>query len=354
MGQSAKGFNMNWIEASSPSNIALIKYMGKTDADVNRPTNASISWTLEKLRTYVRIQKNINLEMDMWNPFVRSDLQEIKLSETGRSKFLNFFGLLKIEFKLSGFYEIESANNFPSDCGLASSASSFSALTKCAHEIYLSESQGKARPYTAKELSKLSQKGSGSSCRSFFSPWGLWHGGASDTATNTGAEDIQLPIKNLMHMVVMCDESVKSVSSSQAHKLVLSSDHFTGRPERATVRLQNLISAARSSDWSKIRNICWNEFWDMHNLFHTSDPAFMYMNGATVDILTDLNHMWQKDNDGPIITMDAGSNIHLLFREDQKELYSSLQNKFIKKYNIWSDHLHIGEKITSGIIQKNG
>ncbi len=320
---------MSWIETSAPSNIALIKYMGKSDSAVNRPTNASLSWTLENLRTYVRIQKSDLLTSDQWSAFQRSDLRPIELSNKGQDKFLNFFTLLKKEFKLSGFYQIESANNFPSDCGLASSASSFAALTKCAHEVYLSESQMKAKPYTAKELSKLSQKGSGSSCRSFFTPWGLWH--------DSGAEDIQLPVKKLLHMVILCDESVKSVSSSEAHKLVLTSEHFKGRPERATERLQNLISALRENRWEKASQICWNEFWDMHNLFHTSNPAFMYMNGPTMDVLGQLNRDWSKFNDGPLVTMDAGSNIHLLFREDQTELYQKIQNHWINKYNIWTD-----------------
>lgn len=320
---------MSWIESSAPSNIALIKYMGKSDATVNRPTNASLSWTLENLRTFVRIQKRTDLSADQWAAFLRPDLRPIDLSVKGKDKFLTYFALLKKEFKLSGFYQIESANNFPSDCGLASSASSFAALTKCAHEVYLAESALKAKPYTAKELSKLSQKGSGSSCRSFFSPWGLWH--------DSGAEDIQLPLKKLRHMVILCDESVKSVSSSEAHKLVLTSEHFKGRPERATDRLQNLISALRENQWGEAHQICWNEFWDMHNLFHTSIPAFMYMNGPTMEVLNYLNRDWLQTQDGPLITMDAGSNIHLLFREEQTELYQKIQNQWANKYNIWTD-----------------
>ncbi len=331
---------MSWTETSAPSNIALIKYMGKTDSSSNRPTNASISWTLENLRTFVRIQKkssaNSQLQNDQWSAYLRPDLRPIELSETGKSKFINFFEFLKKEFRLDGFYIIESANNFPSDCGLASSASSFSALTKCAHDLYLAASLGKARPYTAKELSKLSQKGSGSSCRSFFSPWALWH--------DSGAEDIILPIKNLLHMVIMCDESVKSVSSSEAHKLVLTSEHFKGRPERATDRLQHLISAVRDNNWKKTYHICWNEFWDMHNLFHTANPPFMYMSGSTMSILNELNNYWSQKNDGPLITMDAGSNIHLLFRNDQAEMYSQFQNKFILRHNIWTD---------AGMVQKH-
>ena len=33
-----------------------------------------------------------------------------------------------------------------------------------------------------------------------------------------------------------------------------------------------------------------------------------------------LENFWHKNKDGPIITMDAGPNIHLLFRQDQKKM----------------------------------
>ena len=132
-----------WIEESAPSNIALIKYMGKSDFINNRPTNVSVSYTLDELKTFVRIKKVDSPDdlTDTWNPFLRSDLLPIKLSEKGNSKFLAFFQILKKEFQLNGFYQIESANNFPSDCGLASSASSYAALTKAAHAIYCLNNQ---------------------------------------------------------------------------------------------------------------------------------------------------------------------------------------------------------------------
>lgn len=313
-----------WYEASAPSNIALIKYMGKTDTVNNKPTNSSLSWTLNNLRTYVRIKQNSDLNADQWHPFIRNDLRTIDLSETGQKKFLNFFSKLKVEFKLNGFFEIESANNFPSDCGLASSASSFAALTLAAHQY-------SGARYLPKELAKLSQKGSGSSCRSFFSPWALWH--------EQGAEEIQLPLKELKHIVILCDETKKAVSSSQAHVQVLTSDLFKGRPERAADRLQKLIQSLRKPEqsWQQIFEICWNEFWDMHVLFHTSSPAFMYINAEGFLALSQILEMWHKNQDGPIVTMDAGSNIHLLFRTNQPDMYSKYLNHFNRQFNLWTD-----------------
>ena len=187
-----------WVESSAPSNIALIKYMGKVDSrsgshtatqsaltnaatvteySRNRPTNSSLSWTLQHLRTFVRVRplQSEDAEADVWQPFVRSDLLVMELTEFGLAKYLNFFAELKKEFKLKGFFEIESGNNFPADAGLASSASSFAALTMVAHEVY--KKNGGQSVYTAKELAKISQKGSGSSCRSFFKTWSSCNAG---------------------------------------------------------------------------------------------------------------------------------------------------------------------------------
>lgn len=340
-----------WVESSAPSNIALIKYMGKIDSrsgssntsmtnaatvtefSRNRPTNSSLSWTLQHLRTHVRIrplegEQAEVAEADVWRPFIRQDLLVMELSEVGLAKYLNFFAELKKEFKLKGFYEIESGNNFPSDAGLASSASSFAALTMVAHELY--KKNGGQSVYTPKELAKLSQKGSGSSCRSFFKTWSLWH--------STGAEGINLPFENLHHLVIICDDKKKAVTSSEAHIRVLTSDLFKGRPERAEERLQSLITHMRAKNWKQCFHICWNEFWDMHTLFHTSNPPFVYMSDQTMKALNSLLRFWQQYDDGPLITMDAGSHIHLLFREDQLELKQNIETAFAPHFKIWTEN----------------
>lgn len=324
-----------WVESSAPSNIALIKYMGKTNAADNSPCNSSLSYTLDHLRTYVRLQKNDGLTQDQWAALKRDDLRPIELSEKGRAKFLNHFNFLKQEFAMTGFFEIESANNFPSDCGLASSASSYAALTVTAHKWAL-ESKTISQPKTDSQLAFLSKKGSGSSCRSLFSPWAMW--------SKFAVEPVELPYAHLKHQVVLCDESIKSVSSSDAHKQVLTSDLFFNRPERAEERLVDLKLAFSRSDWARAFQICWNEFWDMHVLFHTSKPPFMYMNSGSQMALTLLLKHWELNGDGPLVTMDAGSNIHLLYRPDQTEVYNSLRDLFAQSFSVWTDEGYIAKK----------
>lgn len=343
----------SWVEASAPSNIALIKYMGKSDASLNKATNSSLSYSLENLRTFVRIRRTGNgsgissdisspSTSDKWSAYERADLRPIQLSEKGVAKFLGHFGFLKQQFGITGTFEIQSANNFPSDCGLASSASSFAALTLAAHELYLADTPSSISPeaqnrkaFSRSQLAALSQKGSGSSCRSFFGPWSLW--------LPSGAEKIELPYAILKHQVLLCDETIKSVSSSEAHKRVLTSDMFSGRIQRAEERLKGFVTAIRNENWKSAFEISWNEFWDMHILFQTSRPAFFYMNEVTLATLKNLHDSWLQTGDGPLITMDAGSNIHLLYRPDQTVIYKKIIAEFNPIMPIWTDEGYLAK-----------
>lgn len=296
---------MKRIEASAPSNIALIKYMGKTSESGNWPTNASLSYTLEHLRSFVVLEPvgKHDGEQDVWKPL--EGFEEIKLNEVGLRKFLAHFQLLKQEWKIPGHYVIKSANNFPSDCGLASSASSFAALTLAAANL-AREIHGEIKG--PEELSRWSRRGSGSSCRSFFSPWALWR--------SEGAESVDLDLK-LEHAVILVEEARKDVSSSEAHKRVTSSTLFEGRVERAEKRLKELTNSLKAGMWKEAYELCWTEFWDMHALFETSRPQFGYMQPGTLAALNRLREVWNKEGDGPLVTMDAGANVHILLRADQ-------------------------------------
>ncbi len=315
---------MNQVLVSAPSNIALIKYMGKIDGTGNKPTNASLSYTLENLKTFVRLTE-IEGSQDQWKPLVREDLEKIELSEKGQQRFIKHLQNLKDKWGVKKNFLIESANNFPSDCGLASSASSFAALTLAAAEMF---QKINPQPWGAdmKTLSELSRQGSGSSCRSLFGPWALWK--------EEFAQPMNLPLANLHHIVVVVEASKKEVSSSEAHKLVTTSLRFTGRPERAELRLADLSQALQFNDWHMARQIVWDEFIDMHRLFETSQPAFSYMTEASKQVLEDCQKFWSRWQDGPLVTMDAGANVHMLFRNDQKKTFEEYREHFKKSFKV--------------------
>ena len=372
---------MHWL-AQAPSNIALVKYMGKrfyspfpsliskkgglTGADSIAPSvrsgrgafteglsppslkpafapcflkglsdkeqaflrfsnlslNPSLSYTLKHFQAVVRVEEAVR---DEWRPFAQDPFHDRRLfhssqkidfakrpSPKAQKRFMTFFALLKRFFSLPGHYAVFSENNFPLGAGLASSAAGFSALTLAALRVALDRSpfQKELGALSQKDLSCLSRAGSGSSCRSFLSPWALWEG--------RGAKAFKAPWPRLLHQLVLTDPRPKSTSSTAAHQRVASSPLFEGRAQRATARLRSLREAFGRRDWQKAFRICREEFLDMHSLFSSASPSFSYTSPAVEKALAVLMDFWKKEGDGPWITMDAGANIHLLYRPDQK------------------------------------
>ena len=69
----------------------------------------------------------------------------------------------------------------------------------------------------------------------------------------------------------------------------------------------------------------------------------MYMNEGTMKALLMLHKIWVDRNDGPLVTMDAGSNIHLLFRPDQGNLYLEMIAHFQPEVAMWTDEGYLAK-----------
>ena len=298
---------MPW-QAHAPSNIALIKYMGKLNTSTNVATNPSLSYTLPHLQSHVRLELSQN-QHDEWQPLSLPDVEPLQLSANSQQRFLDHLQFIKNIHGVKQHFTVFSANNFPQAAGLASSASSFAALTRAAIEACCELTESPL-PSSAQQA-QWSRHGSGSSCRSFFAPWTLWEG---DTV-----QAIELPYTDLIHHVVLLDDTEKKIPSSLAHQRVQTSPDFSTRAQRAEQHLHALRQALSQKQWRDAYRICFDEFQDMHALFHNACPPFSYMNDAARQLLTRMQMHWDDCGDGPLITMDAGPNIHLLFRGDQHD-----------------------------------
>lgn len=307
---------MQWF-AQAPSNIALIKYMGKKDVENNIPMNRSLSYTLSNLVTSVVLEQHSG-KQDFWEPLAIPGKGSITLSVEAQNRYLRHLARLKATVGYTGAFIVRSNNNFPHSSGLASSASSFAALTKCALQA-LSELTRTELP-DIQAQAQLSRLGSGSSCRSFFSPWALWN------FDEVSAVDI--PYNHLIHQVIVISHDEKKVPSTEAHLRIMSSPLYPTRAEQAEHHLKSLLHSLESSDWKSAQQICWREFQDLHHLFTTCSTPFSYFTSNGNAALNTLQEFWQREGDGPLITMDAGPNIHLLYRSDQEDM----ANKFKREY----------------------
>jgi diphosphomevalonate decarboxylase len=280
--------------------------MGKGEGNV--PSNVSLSYTLDKFISEVSLE--ICEGEDVF-------VNEISLDEKAIRRFLEHLNRIKNITNCRKFFRIKSRNNFPHAVGVASSASSFAALTLCSFKA-MSSLKNVSMP-SLEEMSRVSRQASGSSCRSFFSPWSVWEG--------EQARGIDIRTAKLLHNLLLIDQTPKAVSSSEAHELVKSSLLFHGRVNRARARFEKLVPALNNNNWREAYQLCWEEFWDMHALFETSSPAFGYFLPGTIALLLEIRKFWQIYQDGPLATVDAGCNVHLLWREDQEKSQKCLISK---------------------------
>ena len=89
---------MKWF-AQAPANIALIKYMGKTQLEGNIPANPSLSYTLNDLLSFVEIEPHSG-HADTWEPLdLPGDATHtFKLSDAAQQRYLAHLNYLKRQF----------------------------------------------------------------------------------------------------------------------------------------------------------------------------------------------------------------------------------------------------------------
>lgn len=331
------------LTVRAPSNIALMKYMGKKETAGNVPDNPSLSMTLNNLCTYV----NVDLQESASGQFrVRQGFDETKGVDPSRLQIpeLKGPGIEKMErhwkrtteaaptilkeaglaFRTNGPASavLQTANTFPMGSGIASSASSFAAMTlaglaACAADpIKLKEfwngtssSDAAARTAMKRACARISRQGSGSSCRSFEGPFVEW--------SEESAQAVQTAMPEMSHFVIAVSRTEKKISSSQAHQLVKTSPLWNGRVERVTERFHALRAALSIGDIAEVSRLSWTEMWEMHSLFHTASPAFSYWEPGTIHALRSFAEDVLSDHP-PIVTLDAGPNVHVLIPTSER------------------------------------
>lgn len=321
------------VSAKSPSNIALVKYWGKTEPQI--PTNPSISFTLTNCYTKTTLSyqpkrgKETHIQVFLskeekpsFVPKIKKFFERIK----NYAPYLNHF-----DFKL------ETENSFPHSSGIASSASGMSALAKCL--VQMETELGLTLPIENKEkrVSFLSRLGSGSACRSVFS--GLIEWGKSTHFTHSSdlyatplAEDkIHSAFKTFKDAILLIHEGSKSVSSTVGHQLMNNHPYAEKRFKEADKNLGELLRILGSGNLEEFGQLVEHEALSLHAMMLTSNPAFILMKPNTVAV---LEKVWKfrKETGNPLFfTLDAGANVHLLYPENNdKEIENFIETELLQ------------------------
>ena len=76
----------------------------------------------------------------------------------------------------------------------------------------------------------------------------------------------------------------------------------------------------------------------MHALFETAMPSFGYMSSGSLSVLKQLRDFWNVEGDGPLVTMDAGPNVHCLLRTHQEGAYQGLIKQLSRDFRVIRSH----------------
>lgn len=303
--------------AVAPANIAFVKYWGVQDAALTLPYNESVSMNLDRCLTTTTVEFDPRLEAD--EVLLTMHGQPERRAE-GRPLERVVAQLDRVR-ALAGettFARVRSANNFPSDAGIASSAAAFAALTTAAAFAL-------GLPLDEPQLSALTRRsGSGSACRSI--PTGYVHWRNDGTDAGSYAVSIATPESwALADVVAVVDPGIKSVGSADNHRLVGSSPYFAVRLQEVPARVEQTLAAIRDHDLGMLGAICEADAVSMHVVAMTAQPPTFYWNAGTMAVIHALR-AWRNEGLFGYFTIDAGPNVHVICAQrDAAEIDRRLQ-----------------------------
>ncbi len=285
----------------APANIALCKYWGKRDTELNLPVTGSLSVSLGSLGTHTEIASACDSDTVVLNG---AEVDEDSPFRDRVIRFLNLFRPRPLDC-----YMVTTQNTVPTAAGLASSASGFAALVRALDRFYRWDLQ----PH---ELSILSRLGSGSACRSVFNGFVEWQSGCDADGMDSFAVSLSGDWPYLRIGVLMIDTAEKGLSSGAAmRQTVETSALYRHWPERVANDLAEIKAAIEEKDFERLGRAAETNALAMHATMLLSRPPVLYWQASTVEA---LHRVWRLRSDGlPVyMTMDAGPNVILLFLED--------------------------------------
>lgn len=307
-GHSSKG-KVGW---RSPSNIALVKYWGKKP--VQLPTNASISFTLSEAHSETIVSYQPREENKHWVDFFFEGGREPSFAQRIEKYLYSILSELPFLDQLS--FTIESTNSFPHSSGIASSASSMSALALCLCDIQKALFE-EVTEISFNQVSHLSRLASGSASRSVFPQLAVW--GKHDSVPNSSDfyaipyRDIHDTYKGFHDDVLIVSADKKSVSSSAGHQLMNGNPFAPARYEQARKNLSGLLQVMKTDDLMAFGKIIEDEALTLHALMMCSDPSYILMLPNTLEVINRIRSYRTATNAPIFFTLDAGPNVHILY-----------------------------------------
>jgi diphosphomevalonate decarboxylase len=318
----------------TPSNIALVKYWGKSNPQI--PKNASISFTLNNCHTITTIDfvKKEKSDEVVFNLFF-----EGKQKDEFKPKISEFFKRVQEYCPYIFEYEmtISSENSFPHSSGIASSASGLSAIAMCLMSLEKELNSDLSEEIINRKASFLARLGSGSASRSIEGPLVVW-GNHHEIEGSSDLFGVQFPYKvhpffeNYQDVILLVDKGEKQVSSTVGHNLMHEHPYAENRFLQANDNLSKMSKILQEGNRKDFINLVESEALTLHAMMLTSNPYFILMKPNTLEIINKIWEYRQENNSNICFTLDAGANVHVLFPEGEKENTLQFIDNQLSKY----------------------
>jgi len=300
------------VTAVAPSNIAFIKYWGKTDEDLKIPENGSISMNLSNLLTTTTVEFSSDFKEDLVTINGKENLKEA-------SRVIQFLNLVRQKANVFLKAKVISKNNFSDGTGLSSSASGFAALA-------LASTKSIGLNLNEKELSILARQGSGSACRSIPDGFVEWEG--------EWAKSIYPPdYWKIVDVIAIVSSQKKEISSTDGQKFAQTSPFFQTRLNNLKDKIHRFKKALETKNFTNLGEIIESEALELHAIMLTSTPSLIYWCPETLKLMK-LVKQWRSEGLDVYFTLNTGQDVHLIVEEKNKDklIYRLKEIKEIKKF----------------------
>lgn len=288
--------------AFAPTNIALCKYWGKRNVELNLPVTSSLSIALpDKGARTVLMPVNTKDDRVILNNRILSPDSGFVMR---LGEFLDLFREDK-----SCALQVDITMNIPVAAGLASSACGFASLISAMNNLF-------EWGLSPRELSILARLGSGSASRSLWNGFVIWHAGARADGMDSYAEPLDVAWKKLKIGILAIDRGEKPVSSRQAMNQTVATSMLYGCWPDVVARDMGLLrQALRDKDFSLLGRTAESNALAMHATMSSSWPPVCY---HLPDTIASMHVVWdmRRSGDDIYFTQDAGPNLKLLFHEE--------------------------------------
>lgn len=284
--------------AFAPTNIALCKYWGKRNAELNLPFTSSLSISLGNKGATTELAEIEGVD-EVWLNQERQDIHS-----DFAQRLVKFVDLFRPHPKIG--YRIHTQLNIPVAAGLASSACGFAALVMALDALYGWDLDKWA-------LSILARLGSGSAARSIWQGVVEWHAGEAEDGMDSYGQHLPWQWPQLRVGLVIVNPQQKPLSSRLAMERTVQTSHlYTAWPTQVAVDLPRMKHALATQDFPLLGQLAEHNAAAMHATMFAAWPSITYILPET---LSAMQTVWQLRREGiPVFyTQDAGPNLKLLF-----------------------------------------